>query len=38
MALGTDVTVSIVFGLFMATLALIALWQVAYYAARGLRS
>lgn len=38
MALGAEVTVSVVFGLFMAILAIVALWQVAYYAARGFRS
>ena len=38
MALGADVTVSVVFGIFMAIISLLALWQVAHYAARGLRS
>ncbi|OAP58074.1 hypothetical protein AYL99_07164 [Fonsecaea erecta] len=38
MALNADVTVSIVFGVFMAIIALVGLWQVAHYAARGLRT
>ncbi|EXJ73089.1 uncharacterized protein A1O5_04238 [Cladophialophora psammophila CBS 110553] len=38
MALVPDVTVSIVFGVFMALVALLGLWQVAYYAARGRRA
>jgi hypothetical protein len=35
MALGAEVTVSIVFGILMAVIALLAIWQVAHYAARG---
>ncbi|KIX03236.1 uncharacterized protein Z518_06788 [Rhinocladiella mackenziei CBS 650.93] len=38
MALEAEVTVSVVFGIFMAIVALIALWQVAFYAARAVRS
>jgi hypothetical protein len=38
MRLGAEVTVSIVFGVFMAIIALLGLWQVAHYAARSLRS
>ncbi|KAJ4548144.1 hypothetical protein HRR76_000755 [Exophiala dermatitidis] len=38
MALSVEAIVSIVFGVFMAVLAIIALWQVAYYAARTCRT
>ena len=38
MTLGAEATASIVFGIFMAIVALVALWQVAHYAARSLRS
>ncbi|ETI27626.1 hypothetical protein G647_00075 [Cladophialophora carrionii CBS 160.54] len=38
MGIGAEVTVSIVFGVFMAIIALLGLWQVAHYAARSLRT
>jgi hypothetical protein len=37
MALSSDAVVSIVFGIFMAIVAILALWQVAHYASRGFR-
>ncbi|EXJ78679.1 hypothetical protein A1O1_09081 [Capronia coronata CBS 617.96] len=38
MALSDEVKVSIVFGVLMAILAIGALWQMAHYAARSLRT
>jgi uncharacterized protein (UPF0333 family) len=37
MALSSEVAVSLAFGLFMAIVALIAIWQIAHYAAHGRR-
>jgi len=36
-ALPSDAIISLVFGIFMAIIALLALWQTAYYAARSMR-
>ncbi|KAN0092363.1 hypothetical protein V8E51_018210 [Hyaloscypha variabilis] len=33
-ALSSDAIISLIFGIFMAIIALLALWQTAYYAAR----